>query len=248
MGIRTDEKVIRYIKRKIRDSHRIVAVLGIEMLLEGGGIDLDSNVEHYRLEEEYGFGMEDMFSTSFFNAKVEKFYQFYKKEILSLKIHSTPAHEVLLKFQNQGKLLAVVNQNFHGVPPDIPLKHVIEMNGNLNVNRCPRCSRNFEIGQIMKMDGIPICDQCKAAIRPQIRLIGERVDTKKMTEVATVCEQADVLLLLGKNIYSDRLEYSTAPEHEQLKILFSKNEMINNNKVDFVIRDDICEFLPLIVD
>lgn len=69
-----------------------------------------------------------------------------------------------------------------------------------------------------------------------------------MTEAAIACEAADVLLILGKNMYNDRLEYSSAPEHEQLKVLFSKDELIKNKKVDFVIRDDICEFLPLIID
>ena len=89
MEITTDAKIISYIKRKIKDSHNIVAVLGIEMLVEGGGCDLDSNVENYRVEEEYGFCPEDMLSTSFFNAKVEKFYRFYKKEILGMHQHST---------------------------------------------------------------------------------------------------------------------------------------------------------------
>lgn len=248
MNIRTDEKIIRYIKKRIRGAHNIVAVLGIEMLIEGGGIDLDSNREHYRLEEEYGFGMEDMFSTSFFNAKVEKFYQFYKKEILGTDIHATPAHGALLRLQEQGKLLAVINQNFHGVPPDVPLKHVIELNGNLNVNRCPRCGRDFDAVQVMKMDGIPVCEDCRAALRPQIRLIGERGNTEKMTEAAAVCEKADVLLILGKNMYNDRLEYGAMPEHEQLKVLFSKNEMMDNKNVNFIIRDDICRFLPLIID
>ena len=42
MEITTDAKIISYIKRKIKDSHNIVAVLGIEMLVEGGGCDLDS--------------------------------------------------------------------------------------------------------------------------------------------------------------------------------------------------------------
>ena len=46
----------------------------------------------------------------------------------------------------------------------------------------------------------------------------------------------------------DKLEYSVAPEHEQLKVLFSKNEFERNSKVDFIIRDDISEFLPLIIN
>lgn len=248
MGIRTEEKVINYIRRKIRNSRKVVAVLGLETLFEGGGIDLDSNNEHYRLEEEYGFGMEDMLSASFFNSKVEKFYRFYKKEILGMDIHSTRAHDALANLQNQGKLLAVINQNFHGVPPNIPLKRVIELNGNLGINRCPRCGIGFGIGHVTKADLIPMCEKCNTALRPQIRLIGERVDTKKMTEAATVCAEAEVLLVLGRNLYYDRLEYGAAPEHEQLKVLFSKNEMMENKNVDFIIRDDICEFLPLVVD
>ena len=69
-----------------------------------------------------------------------------------------------------------------------------------------------------------------------------------MTQAAMVCDEADVLLILGKNMYNDRLEYSAAPEHEQLKVLFTKNDFERNSKVDFIIRDDICEFLPLIIN
>lgn len=248
MEIKTDEKIINYIKKKIKDSHNVVAVLGIEMLVEGGGYDLDSNLENYRVEEEYGFSPEDMLSTSFFNAKVEKFYRFYKKEILGMQQHSTAAYDALLKLQTKGKLSAVISQNFHGIPQDIHLNKVIELNGSINKNQCPHCDKDFNIEYIIHSKGIPQCDQCKVAIRPGIRLIGERVDTELMTQAAMACDAADVLLILGKNMYNDRLEYSLAPEHKQLKVLFSKNEFERNSKVDFIIRDDICKFLPLIIN
>ncbi|MDE6052433.1 MAG: hypothetical protein K2G55_01445 [Lachnospiraceae bacterium] len=248
MGIRTDEKIVNYIRKKMQKSHKVVAVLGIEMLVEGGGCDLDSNDENYRVEEEYGFCPEDILSTSFFNAKVEKFYRFYKKEILGMKLHATPAHDALVRLQNQGKLSAVICQNYHGIPENVPLNNVIDLNGNININQCPHCDKDFDIQYIVNSKGIPQCDHCKVAIRPGIRLIGERVDTKLMTQVAIACDTADVMLILGKNMYHDRLEYSAAPEQEQLKVLFSKNEFERNGKVDFIIRDDICEFLPLIID
>ncbi|MCM1296455.1 MAG: hypothetical protein NC311_13035 [Muribaculaceae bacterium] len=248
MEIRTDKKIINYIRKKIKDSHNIVAVLGIEMLVEGGGTDLDSNDENYRIEEEYGFCPEDMLSTSFFNAKVEKFYRFYKNEVLAMRQHSTTAYEALIKLQAQGKLSAVICQNFHGIPQDVTLKNVIDLNGNININHCPHCDKDFDIQYIINAKGIPQCDRCNMAIRPGIRLVGERVDAELMTKAAMACDAADVLLILGKNMYHDRLEYSAAPEQEQLKVLFTKNEFERNGKVDFIIRDDICKVLPLIVD
>ena len=51
MKMQTDEKVINYIKRKVKDSCNIVAVLGIEMLVEGGGYDLDSNLSLIHISE-----------------------------------------------------------------------------------------------------------------------------------------------------------------------------------------------------
>lgn len=248
MEMKTDERIVNYIKKKMQKSHNVVAVLGIEMLVEGGGCDLDSNVENYRVEEEYGFCPEDMLSTSFFNAKVEKFYRFYKKEILGMEQHITPAYDALIRLQNQGKLSAVICQNYHGIPEKVFLKNVIDLNGNININQCPHCNKDFDIQYIINSKGIPQCDHCKVAIRPGIRLIGERVDSELMTQAAMACDTADVMLILGKNMYNDRLEYNTSPEHEQLKVLFSKNEFEHNSKVDFIIRDDICEFLPLIID
>lgn len=247
MKLETNEKVINYIRRRIRDSRNIVAVLGIEMLVEGGGYDLDSNDENYRVEEEYGFSPEDMLSSIFFNAKVEKFYRFYKKEVLGMKVHSTAAYDALLQLQVQGKLSAVVSQNFHGLPQGVHFNNVIELNGNMHMNKCPRCNKSFDIHYMTNTVGIPLCDRCKIAVRPDIRLLGERVDTKLMTDAATVCEAADILLVLGKNMYDDRLEYGVSQEHEQLKILFSKEEFVHNRTVDFVIRDDISTILPLII-
>ncbi len=248
MEVKTDGKIINFIRRKIKNSKNVVAVLGIEMLVESGGYDLDTNDENYRVEEEYGFSPEDMLSTSFFNAKVEKFYRFYKKEILGMQMHSTPAYDALMRLQAQGKLSAVINQNFHGLPQDVKFKKVINLNGSIHINQCPHCDKDFDMQYIINANGIPQCNHCKMAIRPGIRLLGERVDSDLMTQTAIICDAADVLLILGKNIYHNRLEYSAAPEHEQLKVLFSKSEFEQNSKVNFIIRDDICKFLPLIID
>ncbi len=247
MKLETDEKVINYIRKRVAAARNIVAVLGIEMLVEGGGYDLDSNEETYRAEELYGYTPEDMLSTSFYNAKVERFYRFYKNEILSMEVRPTPAYDALLRLQAQGKLSAVISQNFHGIPQGIHFGNVIELNGNMNSNKCTHCNKVFDIQYMKKAPGIPLCDKCNTAVRPNIRLIGERVDAKTMTAAANACEAADVLLIMGKNMYNDRLEYNTDPNRSQLKVLFTKEKHLSDRRVDFVIHDEIQLFLPAIV-
>jgi NAD-dependent deacetylase len=248
MKVGTDERIVEYIKKKIKDSKKIVAFLGVEMLVESGGYNLDSNEEHYRVEGEYGYSPEDMLTNSFFNSKPEKFYDFYKKEILGMKTHNCPAYEALMKLESQGKLSAVITQNYHGLPEGVHFNKFIELNGSMQRNKCPRCGMHYDVNYVLSSHTIPLCDNCKTAIRPDIRLLGERINTKIMTDIATVCAGADIVLFLGTNMYNERVEYHINPEDDQIKILFTKDELLNGRSFDFVIRDDISTFLPLVVE
>lgn len=247
LELETDEKVVNYIRGVLKNAGNIVAVLGIEMLVEGGGYDLDSNEETYRAEQLYGYTPEDMLSASFFNAKIGRFYRFYKSEILTMEVQSTPAYDALLKLQAQGKLSAVISQNFHGVPAGVHFHKVIELNGNIHSNKCIRCGKLFGLNYMKNAPDIPICDECQTVIRPNIRLIGERVNANVMTSAVNACESADVLLILGKNLYHDDFDHHTASKHKQIKILFSKENTLRDQKADFVIRDDIQLFLPAVI-
>ena len=248
MNLVTDEKIISYIRKKISKANKIVAMLGIDMLLDGGGFNLDSNEQTYRIEETYGFSPEDILSTSYFNAKVEKFYRFYKNEILSMELRKTATYDALLKLEKMGKLLAVISQNYHGIPEDIHFKNVIELNGNINTNFCPRCNKKFDISYIKNSINIPQCDDCKLAVRPGIRLIGERVDAKALADANKMCEEADILLILGHSMFNDHLECGVDPEKDQLRVLFTQNSYFSDKNINYVIKDEIREILPLLIE
>jgi NAD-dependent deacetylase len=242
----TDERVVEYIRKKIKCAKKIIAFIGVEMLVESGGYNLDSNEEHYRVEEAYGFSPEDILTNSFFNSKPDKFYNFYKKEILGMNTHTNAGYKALMKLESEGKLAAVISQNYHGLPEGVKFKKFIELNGSMYRNRCPRCGMNYDLNYIIHSKGIPICDECKTAIRPDIRLLGERANAKLMTDVVVACEGADIIMFLGTNIFNEHLDFQINPDVDQLKILFTKDDLINNKLVDFVIREDISTFLPLV--
>ena len=162
-------------------------------------------------------------------------------------MHSTPAYDALMRLRAAGSFRSDQSK-FSWTATGCKIEQSNRHNGNIHINQCPHCDKDFDMQYIINAKGIPLCDRCKVAIRPGIRLLGERVESNLMTQAAVACEAADVLLILGKNMYNDRLEYSAAPEHEQIKVLFSKSEFEQNSKVNFIIRDDICKFLPLIIN
>lgn len=247
MGIKTDERVVQYLKKKIAESTKIVVVVGMDALVETGGLDYFSNEHTYRIEEKYGYSPEDIFTTSFYNSKVEKFYNFYKKEVLNMRLEPGKISEAIFVLQKKNKLLGVINQNYLPLPDEVFFKKVININGSIMINKCPRCNEKYNLGFIKKSSAIPLCERCKVTIRPEIRLIGERVDAIKMAEVANICEEADVLLVLGKDHFDEHLEYNADPEKEQLKVLFCKEDYVINGRFDYIIHDDIQEILPYLV-
>ena len=123
---------------------------------------------------------------------------FIKKKYLGMNVDKTPAYDALLKLQAQGKLSAVISQNFHGIPKGVSFQNLIELNGNFDSNKCPRCNKKFNMKYMIHAEGIPMCDRCKTAVRPDIRLLGERVNTILLTETELALEAADILLILGK--------------------------------------------------
>lgn len=247
MKLETDEKIINHIRRKISEAENVVAVLGIEMMVEGGGYDLDSNENTYRVEETYGYAPEDMLSTSFFNAKAAKFYRFYRDEILAMEVSKTPAYDALMRLQEKGKLHAVINQNYHGIPEGVHLNNVIELNGSIHSNWCRRCNRYYDLAYMRNASDIPRCEGCGMALRPQIRLIGERVNMGTWARAANACREADVLLIMGKDMYYDRMEINVDPARHTFVVLFSQEKNLPDRQVDVVIHDEIQAVMPEIV-
>ena len=86
------------------------------------------------------------------------------------------------------------------------LTNVVELHGNINNNYCPHCQKKFDIHYMRDAKSVPLCDECGTAIRPGIRLFGESIGNDLMTEAVNACEEADLILCLGTNMYDIAIE------------------------------------------
>jgi NAD-dependent deacetylase len=241
-----DEKV-DYARRLIKQSDNVVCLSGIGVVMECGALNFNNDEVAYRIEEEYDRCPEEIMSSVFYNVRMEQFYDFYKKELLQTVLTPTATFDAMKKLQEMDKLKACVTYNIYGIADKIGLKHVYELDGNIHRNSCSKCGKNFSMEYVRDYAGVPLCDECKAAIRPGIRLHGERMRNDVLTKAVNACADADVLLVLGTNLFDDMVQFAVNHYQGEKLILITKHEHFTDKAADLVIHEYVKDVLPAIV-
>ncbi len=241
------EERIDYAKRVISESDNVVCLSGVGVIMECGAINFNRDDVAYRMEEEYQRCPEEIMSSVFYNVRMKQFYEFYKKEILSAKLTPTETYKALHRLQDMGKLKACITYNIYGLAGKMGLKNVHELDGNIHNNWCNKCGKQFSMEYVRDYDGVPLCDECKGSIRPGIRMRGERMRNNVLTDAVNACSQADVLLVLGTNLFDDMVQFAVNHYQGEKLILVTKHDHFTDKAADIVIHEYVKEILPKIV-
>ncbi|MCR4741194.1 MAG: NAD-dependent deacetylase [Lachnospiraceae bacterium] len=241
------EEKINHLRSMIRDNGQILCLCGVGMEIECGGKNLWSNDEAYRIEEEYGLSPEEIYSGSFYATKKQKFYQFYRKEIMDVDIKPGPGYYAIKHLQDLGKLSAVVTHDVLGLPEDAGIYNVIRLHGNRHVNRCPKCHRLFDLSFMREHKGIPLCDECQAPIRPMIQLHGEMVRNDVMTAASNAVVNANIILVLGTNLSQPMVNSLLQYYEGSHMVLITLHEHHSDSNADICIHGKVEDILPMVV-
>ncbi|MGN0347645.1 MAG: SIR2 family NAD-dependent protein deacylase [Lachnospiraceae bacterium] len=242
-----ENQVVRRVKEMVKESKKIVVLMGVGMVIESGGENLWSSRECYRLEEIYHKTPDEMMTVGYYSARGDKFFEFYKNEIIGKDLKPASCYYDLKKLQDSGKISGIITQNTDDLHNKAGLKNVIELHGNVNNNTCPRCGKKFDIAYMRAAKSVPLCDVCKTAIRPGIRLFGENIANNLMTESINVCESADLILVLGSNMYDNMVRFCTETYKGDRLVLISKEEHYMDKYANIVIHDTVSNVLPQII-
>ena len=242
-----EDAVIERVKNMVSESKNIVVLVGIGTIIESGGENLWSSRECYRLEGIYHKTPDEMMDVGFYSARRDKFFEFYKNEILSQDLEPASCYYDLKKLQETGKVRKFISQNIFGLHKKAGLKDVIELHGNIENNRCPHCGKEFDVKYMRNAKGVPLCDACGTAIRPGVLLFGETIANNLMTEAVNACEGADLILALGTNMYDNMVKFCTGTYKGNRLVLITKEEHYMDKYADFVIHDKVSNVLPKII-
>ena len=188
---------IEKLKQWISESSRIV-------FFGGAGVSTESGIQDFRsvdglYSQKFEFPPEEIISHSFFLKNPEYFYRFYKEKMLPLGFEPNITHKVLARWEEEGRLSAVVTQNIDGLHQKAGSRRVYELHGSVLRNYCQRC-RKFHTAEFVKSsDGIPRCD-CGGIVKPDVVLYEEGLDQKTLENAVLAIYDADLLIVAGTSL------------------------------------------------
>jgi NAD-dependent deacetylase len=236
------------LKKIISESNNIV-------FLGGAGVSTESNIPDFRSADglynaktKYGYPPETLISRSFFDRNKEKFYEYYKENLIYLDAKPNRAHYALAKLEQMGKLRAVVTQNIDGLHQLAGSKTVYELHGSVLRNYCMKCHKFYTAEEIIAKKGVPLCDDCGGYIKPDVVLYEEGLDDYIWEHAYKAINRADVLIVGGTSL----VVYPAAGLVNIYKgnklVLINKSTTSYDVQADLVIHDSIGEVLGSVVD
>ena len=152
------------------------------------------------------------------------------------------AHMALAKLEREGKVKAVVTQNIDGLHQAAGSREVLELHGSVHRNYCTRCGRFYSLDDILKADGVPVCD-CGGVIKPDVVLYEEGLDQDVIQRSVEYISRADVLIIGGTSLTVYPAAGLIDSYSGSKMVLINKSVTSRDGQADLVICDSIGKVL-----
>lgn len=220
----------------------------------GAGVSTESNIPDFRSEaglykamNDYGYSPEHMLSRTFFMNHTEKFFDYYKNNLIYPQAQPNKAHIALAELEKEGRLTAVVTQNIDGLHQKAGSSNVYELHGSVLRNFCMECGAAYDLDYIMDDEnchkGVPHCEKCGGLVKPDVVLYEEPLDDAVLTGAVRAIGEADTLIVGGTSLVvypaAGLLNYFGGKDI----ILINKSETGYDSKATLVINDSIGKVL-----
>ena len=188
---------IEQLKQWINESNRIV-------FFGGAGVSTESGIPDFRsvdglYNQKLDYPPEVIISHTFYQRKPDYFFRFYREKMLPLGFEPNITHKVLARWEEEGKLSAVVTQNIDGLHQKAGSKRVYELHGSVLRNYCTRCRKFYPAEFIRDCPGVPKCS-CGGTVKPDVVLYEESLDGDCIEKSVMAIRGADLLIVAGTSL------------------------------------------------
>jgi len=231
----------------IYNSNNIVFLGGAGVSTESGIPDFRSEKGIYNTLTTYGKPAEEILSRTFFDEQPEKFFDFYRHEMVYLDAKPNAAHKGLAKLEAMGKIKAVITQNIDGLHQMAGSSRVLELHGSILRNYCMSCGKFFDLEYMMKSETIPRCNLCGKIIKPDVVLYQEALDNDILTKSIQAIKEAKLMIIGGTSLNAYPAAGLVRYFKGQALVLINKGETPYDSQANLVIHESIGKVLKEIL-
>ena len=185
------------LKKWVEESERIV-------FFGGAGVSTESGIKDFRsvdglYNQQFEYPPERIISRSFFHEDPEYFFRFYRDKMLPLGYEPNITHHVLARWEEEGKLLAVVTQNIDGLHQKAGSRQVLELHGSVLRNYCTKCGKSYTAEFVKDHPGVPRC-ACGGIVKPDVVLYEEPLNGDTLDAAISAIYEADLMIVGGTSL------------------------------------------------
>ena len=232
-----DERILE-LKKMIAESNNIV-------FFGGAGVSTESGIPDFRsvdglYHQKYDYPPETILSHTFYRRHTDEFYRFYKDKMLCLDAKPNAAHLALAKWEQEGKLKAMITQNTDGLHQAAGSKRVYELHGSVLRNYCEDCGKFYDVNYVKDAEGVPKCS-CGGTIKPDVVLYEEGLDDSTIRGAVKAISEADMLIIGGTSLVvypaAGLIDYYNGNK----LVVINKSSTGRDEQADLVIQGSIGE-------
>jgi NAD-dependent deacetylase len=177
--------------------------------LTGAGVSVPSGIPDFRTPRSGLWERVDPMEVAHidaFRSDPVRFWGFYGERFATLgEKQPNGAHRALVALEERGLLDGVITQNIDMLHRKAGTRELIEVHGSIAVCACPRCGGQIALEEVQARldadaDGVPRCESCDGALKPDVVLFGELLCAARLTRARELCEGAEVLLCIGSSL------------------------------------------------
>ena len=224
------------LKKWVGESRRIV-------FFGGAGVSTESGIPDFRsvdglYSQKFDYPPETIISHSFYQKRPAYFFNFYREKMLPLGFEPNVTHKVLARWEQEGKLAAVVTQNIDGLHQKAGSKRVYELHGSVLRNYCVKCGKFHTAEFVRDAVGVPYCD-CGGIVKPDVVLYEESLNSRTIENSVDAIYDADLLIVAGTSL----TVYPAAGLIDYYRgnrlVLINRDPTPRDDRADLVIHDTL---------
>jgi NAD-dependent deacetylase len=133
-----------------------------------------------------------------------RFWSYYRPRFQSLgDKRPNAAHEALAELERRRLIEGVITQNIDRLHRAGGSRNVVEVHGSIETSSCVRCATSFELEEVEPLfdeTGVPVCSNCRGAVKPDVVLFGELLPESAMVRAQDLAERAELMICVGSSL------------------------------------------------